>query len=165
MKGAAFAVVFAGLAVIAGALLAAAEFSTIYEVVVGELEIVRSKKSGADQHSYALLILAAATVPLALGALRGARRPGGRIGARAPAAALVVLGAVALAVALLGDLPDAQDEGPLPESLNFEDARARPAGGLYFEIAAGALLILSGAGLFVAHPSDSRRPERIPAST
>jgi len=62
----------------------------------------------------------------------------------------VVLGAVALTVALLGDLPDAQDEGPLPESRNFEDARAHPAGGLYLELAGGALLILSGAGLLVA---------------
>jgi hypothetical protein len=159
-------VAFAVLAVIAGALLAAAEFTTVYKVVVGELEIVRTKKSGADQHSYALLILAGATVPLALGALRGARRPaGGRIGARAPATALVVLGAVALAVALLGDLPDAQDKGPLPESLSFEDARARPAGGFYLEIAGGALIIVSGAGLLVARRSGSRRPERLPAAT
>ena len=75
----------------------------------------------------------------------------------------MVLGAVALAVALLGDLPDAQDEGP-PESLNFEDARARPAGGFYLEIAGGALLIVSGAGLLVARRS-SRRPARLPAAT
>ena len=76
----------------------------------------------------------------------------------------MVLGAVALAVALLGDLPDAQDEGPLTESLNFEDARARPAGGFYLEIAGGALLIVSGAGLLVARRS-SRRPARLPAAT
>jgi len=67
-------VAFAVLAVIAGALLAAAEFTTVYEVVVGELEIVRTKKSGADQHSYALLILAAVTVPLALGGPSGLAR-------------------------------------------------------------------------------------------
>lgn len=60
-----------------------------------------------------------------------------------------MLGAVALAVALLGDLPDAREKGPLPESQNFEDARARPAVGLYLEIAGGGLLMLAGLGLLV----------------
>ena len=122
---------FAVLALTGGALLAAAEFSTTYEVVVGTLDIVRTKKSGSDQHSYALLILAAATLPLALGALRGARKP----------------------------------VGPLPESQDFEDARARPADGLSLEIAGGGLLVLAGAGLLVVRrardvapaPSEARR--------
>ena len=75
MTRAAFAVLFAVIAVFGGALLAAAELSTVYEVVVGALEIVRVKQSGSDQHFYALLILAAATVPLALRCAARASRP------------------------------------------------------------------------------------------
>ena len=64
--------VFTGVAVLGAALLVVAEFSPVYEVVIGALEIVRRSVDGADNHSYALLILAVLALPMALGALRGA---------------------------------------------------------------------------------------------
>jgi hypothetical protein len=146
------AAVFAGLALVGAALLAIAEFTTLYDVVVGSLDIVRRSAKAGDEHSYALVILAGAAVPMALGALRAANTQfGGMRGARAPALALAVLGGVALYIAFVRDLPDTRSSGRLPESVTFEDARARPGPGLYLEIAGGGLLILSGGGLLVTH--------------
>ncbi|MGH2917296.1 MAG: hypothetical protein ACRDLS_01660 [Solirubrobacteraceae bacterium] len=145
--------VFAGVAALGAALLVAAEFSPVYEVVVGSLAIPRREVDGADNHSYALLIVAVLALPMALGALRGAR----------PAAlALVALGGTALFVALALDLPDARATGRLPESVAYEDARARASTGLYVELAGGGLLIIAGAGL-LARPSSTRaNPQRTP---
>jgi hypothetical protein len=61
------------LALIAVALLVAAEFSTVVRVVVGSLETERRTVSGRENHGYALLVAALAAVPLTLVALRGAR--------------------------------------------------------------------------------------------
>jgi hypothetical protein len=125
----------AGLAVAGAALLVAAEFSAVYEVVVGTLQIPRRTVSGGDNHSYALVLVAAAALGMAFGALRGAR---------AAAVALVALGATALVVGLALDLPDARATGQLPESVTFEDAKAKPCAGLFLELAGGGLLVLAG---------------------
>ncbi len=140
----------AALAVAAVALLVAAEFSTVVRVVVGSLETERRSVSGHANHGFALLVIAAAAVPMTLGALRGAR---------AAAAALVVLGAAALVVAFAIDLPKTRESGRLPESVVFEDAQAKAGPGLALEIAGGAGLMLAGA-LLVAR--GSRRPRRGP---
>lgn len=140
--------VFAGLAALGAALLVGAEFSPVYRVVVGTLEIERRSVQGADNHSYALLIVAALALPMALGALRGSR----------PAAlALVALGATAVFVAVAIDLPDSRAAGRLPESVSFEDARARPARGLYGELLGGTLLAVAGLALAVVRPGPSER--------
>ncbi len=129
---------FAGLAVIGAALLVAAELSPVYEVVIGALEIVRRRVEGAENHSWALLVIAVVALAMTLAAWRGSR---------APAIALVALGGAALFVTLALDLPDARKSGRLPESVAYEEARARPARGLYLAGAGGALLIVAGAGL------------------
>ena len=137
---------FAGLAVVAAALLVAAELSPVYEVVVGTLEVVRRRVDGADNHSYALALIA--VLAMALGALRGSR----------PAAlALAALGAAALVVTLALDLPDARSSGRLPESVSFEDARARPARGLYLAGAGSGLLVVAGLGLALVLTGERER--------
>jgi hypothetical protein len=137
--------VFAGVAVVGAGLLVAAEFSPVYEVVLGL--VVRRRVEGGDNHSYALLLVAALALLMVLGALRGSR----------PAAlALVALGAAALFVTLSLDLPDARATGRLPESVAYEEAKAQPTKGLYFEGAGGALLVVAGAGLLLGAPA--RRP-------
>jgi hypothetical protein len=113
----------------------AAEFATVFEVVVGSLDTVRRSVDGRDNHAYALLVVGAAAVPMAVGAWRGSR---------AAALALVALGAAALVVALAVDLPDTNASGSLPESVSFEDARARAGTGFYLETAGAVALILSG---------------------
>ena len=132
--------VAAALALVGIALLVAAEFSAVVRIVVGSLETEKRSVVGHANHGYALLVVAIAAVPLLLGALRGAR---------AAAAALVALGAVALVVALAIDLPDTRASGRLPESVAFEDAQAKAGPGLALEVAGGVALLLAG-GLLVA---------------
>ncbi len=145
----------AALAIVAIALLAAAEFSTVFEVTVGSLEVVKRSATGGANHGYALLLVASfALVATGLG-LRGAERAVG--------IALMALGVVALVVALAVDLPDTRGSGRLPESLAYENARARAGTGLPLEIAGGALLLaagrlLAGAGAGRAHAPTRREP-------
>jgi hypothetical protein len=130
----------AALALVGIVLLVVAEFSAVLRVVVGSLETEKRSVSGHANHGYALLVVAVASLPFLLLALRGAR---------AAAAALAALGAVALVVALAGDLPDTRASGRLPESVVFEDAQAKAGPGLALEIGGGVALLLAG-GLLVA---------------
>jgi hypothetical protein len=139
--------VAAVLAVAGIALLVVAEFSAVVRVVVGSLETEKRSVVGHANHGYALLFVALAAVPFLLLALRGAR---------AAAAALVALGAVALVVALAIDLPDTRGSGRLPESVTFEDAQAKAGPGLALEIAGGAALVLAG-GLLAGLGRPGRR--------
>jgi hypothetical protein len=68
----------------------------------------------------------------------------GVVPARAAGLSLVALGAVALVVALGVDRPDTRGSGQLPESLAYEDARARAGAALGLEIGGGVLLVLAG---------------------
>ncbi len=130
----------AALALTSVVLLTVAEFQTVFEVTVGSLEVVKRSATGADNHGYALLMIAICAGALTLLALRGGR---------APALALVVLGAAALVVALAIDLPDTRGTGRLPESLAYESAQARAGVGLALEIVGGALLVAAGVVLWV----------------
>ena len=128
------------LALVAGSLLAAlmlvvSTFLDLYTVGTGVTTL--EDFSGWDHHSVAMLLLGLAVIPMALGALRGAR----------PAMyALAALGVVVLIVAFTVDLPAALDEGLL--AVTYEGAEAKPAIGFYVESLAGALLLAFG-GLLV----------------
>lgn len=138
----------AALAVVAVGLLAVAEFTMVYEVTVGSLEVVRRSATAGDNHGYALLVVAVVAVVMTLLALRGARPP---------AIALAVLGVVALVIALAVDLPDTQRSGDLPESLAYENAEARAGAALGLEIAGGVLLVLAGGVLLALGGAPARR--------
>ena len=131
----------AALSIVAAGLLVAAEFTTVFEVTVGSLEVVQRSATGGENHGYALLVVAVFAVVLTLLGLRG--------GGRAPGLALVALGAVVLVVALAVDLPDTRGSGRLPESLAYEDARARAGAALGLELVGGVLLVAAG-GLLAA---------------
>lgn len=140
-----------GLSIVAGIMLVVSTFMTLIRVTNGQE--VLGTQSGLSHHSVAMLLLGVAAVPMALGALRGAR----------PAMlALAVLGVVVLVVAFTVDLPAAQEEGLFGE--RYEGAEAGPGAGFYVETLAGALLILSG-GLHLMLRGDggggsNRRGER-----
>lgn len=94
-----------------------------------------------DAHSYLLLPLALLAVALgALAALRDRRRLG---------LAIAALGLVALAVALLVDLPAGLDVGS--QSSRFAGASAVLEEGFYAELAAAAGLVIAGL-LYYARP-------------
>ena len=125
----------AALALVAVVLLAIGEFTTVLEVTVGSLEVVKRSVTGGANHGYALLVIAALAAAMTPLALRGLR---------APAAALAVLGAAALAIVLAVDLPATRDSAGLPESLAYENARARAGPGLRLAIIGGVMLIVAG---------------------
>jgi hypothetical protein len=138
----------AGLA--GGALLVISELSTLYEVRAAGS--VTARISGGNQHNYALLVIGCAALPMALGALRGAR----------PAAGAVIgLGLLALAIILVGgDLHDIHSTGVAGQL--YERAAAGPQSGFYEETLGVALLLVCGGGGLVlsAPPARTRRPRR-----
>ena len=112
-------------------MLVASTFMTLIEIVAGAATL--DSRTGLEHHSIAMLLLGVAVLPMALGALRGAR----------PAmAALAALGVVVLVVSFTVDLPAALDEGLYGE--RYEGAEAQPAAGFYVESLAGAFLLVSG---------------------
>jgi hypothetical protein len=119
------------VAFVAAVMLVASTFMTLIEVTTGEATL--DTRSGLEQHSIAMLLLGVAVLPMALGALRGAR----------PAmAGLAIIGAVVLLLAFTVDLPAALDEGIYGE--RYEGASAKPDVGFYVETLAGALLVVAG---------------------
>ncbi|MDP1849999.1 MAG: hypothetical protein Q8K79_19595 [Solirubrobacteraceae bacterium] len=140
----------AALSIVAAGLLVAAEFSTVFEVTVGSLEVVQRSATGGENHGYALLVVAVFAVALTLHGLR--------LAGRAAGAGLITLGLVVLMVALTVDLPDTRGSGRLPESLAYEDARARAGVALGLEIAGGVLLLAAGGLLAFAGQQAGRRP-------
>jgi hypothetical protein len=139
----------AALALLAVVLLVLAEVTTVFEVTVGSLNVVKRGATGGENHGYALLIVAAVALAMTLLALRGGRR--------APAAAsLVALGATALVIALAVDLPDTRASGRLPEALAYENARAHPRAGFTLELLGGGLLCVAGGLLLVAGATGPR---------
>jgi hypothetical protein len=124
------ALLFTGLA--GGLLLVAAELSTIVEVSVAGSVI--SRVSGADQHSWAVGLLGAIALPLAVAAVVAPSRPA--------AIALAGVGLIALAIVLVGDLPDVRRTGV---NIALQPAVARAGTGFWLEIAGGAVLLAAGA--------------------
>lgn len=145
----------ASLGALAALLMIATEFLTVASVDVasGSCEVIndanpamadRCKLSGFERHGGALLLLGVLTLTMALGASVGRSRPA--------AIALVAIGVLVLAFALLVDLPEAGKTGSIGQ--NFEGAEGSPGAGLFTEILAGALAL--GAGL-LRLLSDRRR--------
>ena len=152
-----FASVRTGLAVtgLAGAVaLIAATFSTVIEITVGTTAHIADQQtifSGWDRHGPALVLLALVAIPMLAGAWRGSR----------PATvAVLVLGLVALAIALIGDLPDVHSTGTIGDL--YENARAQPRAGYFLETAGGVLLILSGGGMLLLGRTPAPEPRRRP---
>jgi hypothetical protein len=120
---------------LAGALLlVVAEFMTLYEIRAVTAVPAGGTKSVGGHHAYALLIVGAVLVPMALGALHGGSRPA--------AIAVLVLALVAAGIVALVDLPDLNETGLIGR--NYDAAQARPRAGFFVECL-GATLALVGA--------------------
>ena len=132
-----------GLALVAAVALVVSTFLALYDVTT-QGNVLRSV-TGYEHHSIAMLLLGLASVPMALGARRGAR----------PAMyALAGIGVVVLIVAFTVDLPAALDEGLL--AVTYEGAQAEPGTGFYVETLAGALLLVCGGlALLRGRPADA----------
>jgi NADH:ubiquinone oxidoreductase subunit 5 (subunit L)/multisubunit Na+/H+ antiporter MnhA subunit len=84
-----------------------------------------------------------------------------RDGSRVAMLALGAIGVLALLIALIGDLPDAQASGLLVRSGHFVTASSSPSVGLYFEtLGAVMLLIAAGVGFLLGGPpARATRPD------
>ena len=136
------AVVLGG-AVLGALLLLVAEFTTLFTVkTAGTGTLIKSVGTGSHD-SYALIPIAVLAVGLAWGAVV--------TGSRWALAAVGALGAVALLIALIGDLPDAQASGTVGSALSgFHTAADNPSAGLYLEtFGAIVLVIAAGCGLLL----------------
>ena len=134
------------------ALLAVSEILPLYEVVIGTSEEQQRTEPGWQNHGFAMLLLALASIPMILGARRGAR----------PAmAAVAAIGVVAIVLVLTVDLPAVRADAELREAAAYEDARANPTTGFYVETLGAVLLLISG-GLMALAPKRKARPRERP---
>jgi hypothetical protein len=126
------------LALAAAAALLVAEPLALIRVQTAAAHRVVLTISAGSHHSYALVPLAVLAIALAwaLG------RPSAR---RAAAAALLLLGLVALGIALLGDLPEIHRSGIVGRvATGLHNARTVAGAGLYVETLGAILLLAAG---------------------
>jgi hypothetical protein len=122
------------IALLGACLLILAEFLTLFEIKSRGLVV--KEQAGGTNHAYAMLVVGAATIVAALLVRATGQRP--------PAFGIIVLGAFALAYALLGDLPDAT-RTDLVRGARI--AEASPALGFWTELAGAMIVLASGAAL------------------
>jgi hypothetical protein len=148
------AIVVAGLALVAGALMLLTEVTTVISV---ELEPTRCEviydsspeladdcsQKGFERSSVALLLLGLLTFAMGSGAAFGRSRPA--------ALALIAIGVVVLGLTLLRDLPASDDAGLIGR--DYAQASASAGAGLWFELVGGFLAVVAGA-LRVIRPED-----------
>jgi hypothetical protein len=116
------------------ALLLVAEFTTLYDVRTTSGGFLVKSVSTGSNHSYAMVPIALLAAGMALAAFRAASRPA--------LLAIGVLGALALLISLLGDLPNAHASGLIGSvATRFQSASSRPSTGFYMETL-GALVLL-----------------------
>ena len=127
-------------------MLAASEFMDTFKLE-GPGPTTQVVQTAADQHHYALLVLAAfALVALVIAVIGGSR----------PAAMAVALcGAAALLIFLLIDLPDAGKVGTI-NTETFTQAKANPATGFWLELVGALVLAICGGALATLSPEQLR---------
>ena len=141
-----FALAVTGAGMLAALLMVLADFLPIVSVDVagGSCEVINDtnpeladacEQSGFERHGPALVLLGVVAAAMAWGAGLGGSRPA--------AAALLAVGVVVLAIALLIDLPVTDDTGAIGP--RFDGAEARAEIGFTLELAAGALAAVAGA--------------------
>ena len=136
-------IVVLALGILAALLIFMAEFTTIAAVDVAEndCEVIanlderdRCSLSGFERHGGAFLLVGLFAGAMAWGAAAGQSRPA--------AVALVAIGVLVVAIALLLDLPETGETGAIGR--NFEGASGERGVGFYLEIAGGVLAGATG---------------------
>jgi hypothetical protein len=144
----ALALLLAGLA--GAALLLAAEFTPLLTIHTSASRAVYRTVNTGSNHSYALIPIGLLAMFLSYSAWQSQ--------SRLALTAMGVLGVVALLIALIGDLPDAQASGLVGSAATrFTTASSTPSVGLYLETLGAVVLVISaGAGLLLL-PGPARR--------
>ena len=150
-------------AILAGSLLGAllmivAEFTTLFTIHVETSSRPIKTVTTGPHHSYALLLIALVVAGLAIAVWRDSSRPA--------LLAIGLLGAVALLIALLGDLPDAHATGLAGSSTTrYVDASSTPSAGLYLETLGAVVLVITCGVGFIALGSPQRRAQEQPQAS
>jgi hypothetical protein len=128
------------------AMLAASEFMDTFKLN-GPGPTPQVVQTAADQHRYALLVLAGfALIALVIAVVAGSK----------PAAtAVAICGAGALLIFLLIDLPDAGKVGAIGD-VNLTEAKAEPATGFWLQLAGALVLAICGGALATLSPDQLR---------
>jgi len=135
---------------LAGIALIVAEFLTLREIVAVTVVPEGGRTTGGAHHGYAIGLIGLASLPMSYGAVVGGSRPA--------SAALVVLGALALAIAAIFDLPSLNETGLIGRT--YDLAEANPGPGFWIEIAA-ALVLLAGGLLLLRRTTVAAQPTTI----
>ena len=138
--------------------LIVAEFLTLREIRAVTAVPAGGITKGGAHHGYALAVIGVAALPMAVGAARGGSRPA--------AVAVTVLGAVALLIVLVADLPALNEEGIIGRT--YDQAKAHPGAGFWVELVGAAGLLGGGLALLrrtAARPVRRRRRPRRAAPT
>jgi hypothetical protein len=145
----ALGLLLAAAAFIGAVLLVVSDFTTLFRVhTEAGITVPNGAVKGHDNHSFSMLVIGLASLPLAYAATRYGSRPA--------MAGLAGLGLIAVIIAVGFDLSDATGTNTLART--FENATGSPAAGFYLETLGAALLIVSGGGGLVLSAPD-RRPE------
>lgn len=124
---------------LAAALLFASELMTMFEFAPPGGEALAAQDS-AERHGNALFVIAGFAALFTIIAVGAGSQPA--------AMAVGVLGAVALLIFLLGDLPDAGQVGTLDDARqSFIDAEATPQAGFWLMMIGSLALAISGVAL------------------
>jgi hypothetical protein len=134
-------------------LLLVAEFTPLLHVRTGaSARVIDTINTGAH-HSYALVPVAVLALVFGLGIWQTRNR--------LALLATGLLGVLALLIALLGDLPDAQASGLIGSATTqYTVASSSPAIGLYLETAGAVLLIVAAVAGMLLLPAPARPPRR-----
>ena len=141
---------------LAGVTLIVAEFLTYREIVAVTVVPEGGRTTGGAHHGYALALIGLVSLPMSYGAVLGGSRPA--------AAALAVLGGLAVAIVAIVDLPSLNDTGLIGRT--YDLAEANPAIGFWLEIVAATVLLVGGLLLLLRSTaaarerSDARRTAR-----
>jgi hypothetical protein len=145
----------AAAAFIGAVMLVVADFTTLFRVhTAAGVTVPHGSVAGHDNHSFAMLLIGVAALPLAYAATRYGGRPA--------MAGLAGLGLIALIIAIGFDLSDATGTNTLART--FEDATGSPGAGFYLETLGAVLLLVSGGGGLVLTAPGREAPAPAPAA-
>ena|SRR5829696_7359190 len=131
---------------LAGIGLIVSEFLTYREIVALTVVPEGGRTTGGANHGYALALVGLVSLPMSYGAVIGGSRPA--------AAAVAVLGGVALAIGAIFDVPALDDTGLIGRT--YDLAEADPGVGFWLEIGCGAVLLVGGLLLLRARVTEAR---------
>jgi hypothetical protein len=125
-------------------LLIASEFAPLYEVHTATTHAAIQTVTGGKHNDYAFVPIAILALILTYGAARQGSRPA--------LLALGLVGALAIVIAVVGDLPDSHQSGLIGSAAtHYVTASSSAGAGLYLEtLGAVVLLVSCGAGFLLS---------------